>query len=312
MIRIDYVQEFVTLASCLNFTRASDELFITQPSLSRHISLLESELGVKLVERNTRNVYLTQAGAELYKDFSRLLDSYQSVLDHAKALSSGFRGHIRFCAPYYWIGNHVEPHVFRFSKLYPDIRIEMNVCSPMVGIDQLKKRKTDLAVGFSTDTVNSDLASREIGREQLCIVMSADHPLAGRTAVSIRDFTDDRFIILELDPSHLRLQATVQAMNSEFGVSPTRFIFTQNLSTMGLTIRETKGVSILMNCFGNLGRDYLVSVPLSDPGSLLPLYLFRRKDCENEAAKTFFDAVSPGGAVSDGGQAGDAAGPDVL
>ncbi len=41
MIRIEYIQEFVTLAECLSFSKASEDLFITQPSLSRHISLLE-------------------------------------------------------------------------------------------------------------------------------------------------------------------------------------------------------------------------------------------------------------------------------
>ena len=46
MIRMDYIQEFVILASRLSFSRASEDLFITQPSLSRHVSLLEAELGV--------------------------------------------------------------------------------------------------------------------------------------------------------------------------------------------------------------------------------------------------------------------------
>lgn len=292
MIRIDYIQEFVALASRLSFSRASEELFITQPSLSRHISLLEADLGVKLVERNTRNVYLTPAGTELYRDFIGLLDSYRSLEDHAKALSSGFQGQFRISAPYYWIGKYIEPSVFQFTQKNPGIRIEMNICGPLASVDLLQKSMTDIAMGFHSEIGNTDFLSKQIAREQLCVVMSADHPCAGKESVSVKDFADDPFIILELDKSKARLKATVQQMITNFGISPSRFIFTQNLSTVGLTIRQSGGVSILMNCFGNLGRDYLVSVPLSDPGFILSLYLYRRKECPNEAAVSFFEDAS--------------------
>ena len=289
MIRMDYIQEFVTLASRLSFSRASEDLFITQPSLSRHLSILENELGVKLVERNTRNVSLTQAGSELYKEFISLLDAYQTVQDHAKALSSGFRGQIRISSPYYWIGDHIEPSVFSFSQRYPDIRIQMNICGPGKGAELLEKNKTDITIGFEEEAFNNEFCTKKIAMEQLCVVMSSDHPCANKKTVSFKDFPEDRFIIFELDESHNKQRSMVQKMITDHNILPSRFIFSQNISTLGLTIRQSGGVSILMNCFGNMGRDYLVSVPLSDPGNKLPLYLMRRKDCSNLAARTFFD-----------------------
>ena len=291
MIRMDYIQEFVTLASCLSFSRASEDLFITQPSLSRHVSLLEAELGVRLVERNTRSVSLTRAGSELYRDFTALLDAYQAVQDHAKALSSGYRGQIRISSPYYWIAEHIEPTVFSFTRRFSEIRFVMNICTPDKGIELVQKNKADIALGLESDTLNSDLLHKKIARERLCVLMAADHPCAGRESVSIRDFAGDKFIILELDESQARLRLAVQQMLEKYGVSPSRFIFTQNISTVGITIRQTGGVCILMDCFRDLGRDYLVSVPLSDPGCVLSLYLFRRKDTDNEAAIAFFDAA---------------------
>ena len=291
MIHMDYIQEFVTLASRLSFSRASEDLFITQPSLSRHVSLLEAELGVRLVERNTRSVSLTQAGAELHRDFTALLDAYQTVQDHARALSSGYRGQIRISSPYYWIPEHIEPTVFSFTRRFSEIRFVMNICTPDKGIELVQKNKADIALGLESDTLNSDLLHKKIARERLCVLMAADHPCAGRESVSIRDFAGDKFIILELDESQARLRLAVQQMIEKYGVSPSRFIFTQNISTVGITIRQTGGVCILMDCFRDLGRDYLVSVPLSDPGCVLSLYLFRREDSDNEAAKAFFDGA---------------------
>ena len=291
MIRIDYIQEFVTLASCLSFSRASEDLFITQPSLSRHVSLLEAELGLKLVERNTRNDCLTQAGMELYTDFNALLNAYQTLQDHAAALSSGYCGQFRLSVPYYWLSRHLESAVLGFNQSCPDIRVDINVCSPLKGIELLQKNKTDIVMSFETYSEKTGVIRKRVAREQLGIVMSSDHPNAGRKNVAIRDFPDDKFIILELDNSQDSLRGVVQYLISECGIAPAQFLFTQNLSTVGITIRKTGGVSILMECFGNLDRDYLVFVPLSEPGSLLPIYLYMREDNNNKAARAFFDEM---------------------
>ena len=289
MIRIDYIREFVALASCLSFSHASEDLFITQPSLSRHVSLLEAELGLKLVKRNTRNVCLTPAGAELYKDFLVLLEDYQSVMDKARALSSGYREKFRLSAPYYWIGRHIEPAMFDFNRHFPDVRIEVNICSPTRGVEQVEKNKSDMAMSFHAFAGRPGLIHKRIAREQLGVVMPADHPCAKKESVAVQDFADDKFIIFELDESQYALRSAVEHMISEYGVSPSRIIFTQNLSTLGLTIRQTGGVSMLMSCFGNLDRDYLVFVPLSEPGSYHDLYLYMREESSNEAARMFFD-----------------------
>ena len=61
-LKIKYLEEFVVLANCLNFSQTAQQLYMTQPVLSRHISALEQELGVKLFRRTTQSVALTQAG----------------------------------------------------------------------------------------------------------------------------------------------------------------------------------------------------------------------------------------------------------
>ena len=71
-----------------------------------------------------------------------------------------------------------------------------------------------------------------------------------------------------------------------------RVIFSQNPSAVGLTIRQTGAVCILMNSMGNLRRDYLVSAALADEDCTLPLYLLRKKDNADETVGAFFDMVS--------------------
>ena len=176
MIRMDYIQEFVKLADRLSFSRASEDLFITQPSLSRHISLLESELGVKLVNRSTRSVEMTRAGSELCKDFIRLLEDYQSVQEHAKALASGYYGRLSISTTPNWLTEHLEPLILEFSQRYPDIKVEVNVCPAAKTAEMLWEGRSDLAIGFESEAKKSDIASKKLFEERLCVVMPADHP----------------------------------------------------------------------------------------------------------------------------------------
>ncbi len=69
MIKLNYIQEYILLAETLNFSKTAEMSYITQPALSRHILVLEEEMGTKLLLRTTRNVQLTPAGEMVYEAF---------------------------------------------------------------------------------------------------------------------------------------------------------------------------------------------------------------------------------------------------
>ena len=292
MIRIDYIREFVKLANTMSFSKASEDLFISQPALSRHISVLEAELGVKLVERTTRNVALTQAGAALYKDFTKLLEADRSIHEHASALSAGYSGKLRVSSPFYWDAAFIEPMILAFTERFPGVKVELSICGPIEGIEQLIQRKTDICAGFQSHALHSDVESKKFADERLCVTMSLEHPLAGRPRVSLRELKHERFLLLDMDESRAKKQTGAYKLLIEHGIDPARIVFSNNPSTLGLTIRQTGAVCILMNSMGNLRRDYLVSAALTDEDCVLPLYLFRRKDDADETVNAFFDAVS--------------------
>ena len=290
-IRIDYIREFITLAESLSFSRASEDLYITQPSLSRHVSLLETELGVRLLERNTRNVSLTRAGSELYGDFVRLLDDYQAAVDHAKMLSSGYSGQLRISTPRYWLAEYVEPVILRFSRQHPAIRVEPDICDPVRGLERLRCGKSDLAISFEPETLHPGLDCKKIFEERLCAVMESTHPLAGRAELSLEDLSDSRFIILEMDESRSRLRTFIELLLQRHGIDRTRLIISRDLDTVGLSIRQTGAVCVLLSSLGNVGHSSLVSVPLSDRDCVQSLYLFRRADSENKSVNDFFETA---------------------
>ena len=75
-MKLEYMREFLMLAKYKNFTRAADALFITQPGLSKHMDLLEKELGTPLLTRNTHQVALTEDGEQAIKAFQKNLHMF--------------------------------------------------------------------------------------------------------------------------------------------------------------------------------------------------------------------------------------------
>ena len=88
------LESFLILAQRLNFTQAADDLFISQPALSRMISALEQEVGLQLFYRSSRSVSLTPAGRAFAQQCPRILDSYRAGVDAALLAQQGFRGDV--------------------------------------------------------------------------------------------------------------------------------------------------------------------------------------------------------------------------
>ena len=87
MIQMKY---FITAAKCLNFTKAADKLFITQPALSRQIASMEAELNMQLFIRRQKSVQLTPAGAFLYDKLSALYHEYTDIIHMAQIKAAGY------------------------------------------------------------------------------------------------------------------------------------------------------------------------------------------------------------------------------
>ncbi|MCD8321286.1 MAG: LysR family transcriptional regulator [Oscillospiraceae bacterium] len=89
------LQYFLAAARTLSFTAAAEELYTTQPTLSRQVALLEEELGVRLFRRDNNILNLTDVGRAFYRRAERLYEDYQSMVEEARDLASGVKGKLR-------------------------------------------------------------------------------------------------------------------------------------------------------------------------------------------------------------------------
>ncbi|WP_346662262.1 LysR family transcriptional regulator, partial [uncultured Methanobrevibacter sp.] len=172
-MNINYFSEFLILAGTLNFRTASQKMFISQSTLSRHMESLENELGTRLFNRTTQNVSLTETGRLLLKRAEGLIDEYNDIKEQIELIESNLKGHLRIGVPYYSVADYLGSIPTEFEMKYPDIRTEYIVDTPTDVHTNLVNNKTD--IGFLVDYKLSRSSSLEyvpVYKERIGVVLN--------------------------------------------------------------------------------------------------------------------------------------------
>lgn len=182
-----HLRYFVTLAHMEHYTKAAEQLSITQPSLSHAISSLEKELGIKLFEKDGRNVVLTRHGKDFLKDVERSLDILDSGAERMKAAGSG-AGRLDI-ALLRTLSTEFVPEMIRgFLSEYPFKNIDFHFSNGLTAdmLEDLKKQKYDIAFCSKMDNQPA-IEFIPIARQDLVVIVPLGHPLAERTSIRLSE-----------------------------------------------------------------------------------------------------------------------------
>jgi DNA-binding transcriptional LysR family regulator len=164
--RLNEMRVFAEVVEAKSFTAAADKLGISKSLASRHVSALERSLSVKLLNRSTRKLSLTEAGAVLYEHCSRIVQEAQVAeerLTHTQAEPAGL---VRVTAVEPFAVRHVVPALPEFYEKYPKVRIELS-CSNRQA--DLGDERFDLGIRISFDPVPHLVARKlAVNRAVLC------------------------------------------------------------------------------------------------------------------------------------------------
>lgn len=174
-----HLRYLLAVAEHGNFTRASQALFVSQPTLSQQIRQLEESLGVELLDRSARTVRPTDAGVVYIEHARRVMRDLEAGKRAIHDVLDLSRGNLRLAMTPTFMAYLAGPLVRDFMALYPGIHLELFELS-MADIEAgLADDSLDIAIAF-TEVWNADIESSPLYEEKLALMVGSRHPLFAR------------------------------------------------------------------------------------------------------------------------------------
>jgi DNA-binding transcriptional LysR family regulator len=186
---------FESVARHLNYTRAANELHLTQPAVSMQVRQLEDSLGVPLFEQIGKRIHLTAAGEEVLgysRAISQQLEELEAVVNRLKGVRGGrLRISVATTANYF-----IPTLLGRFSQRYPDITVSLDVTNRQTLLRQLAENTVDLVV-MGRPPAEADVEAVPFKDNPLVVVAPPDHPLAGKKRIPLLRLQQETFLVRE-------------------------------------------------------------------------------------------------------------------
>ena len=186
---------FESVARNLSFSRAADEMHLTQPAVSMQIKQLEENVGLPLFEQLGKKIYLTEAGRELYhygKVIAQQLLEAGSVLSELKGLDRG-----KLNISVVSTANYFAPQLLaQFCSMHPQIKVSLNVGNRESVLRQLDDNEIDLAI-LGTPPDGIDVEAHPFMENRLVIIAASGNALAGEVRIPASRFQNEIFIMRE-------------------------------------------------------------------------------------------------------------------
>jgi len=254
---ISALQAFVAVAEHGSFSRASTQLFLTQPAISKRVATLESELGSRLFDRLGRQISLTHSGEALLPRARRILLELEDSRRAISNLTGQVAGALRIGTSHH-IGLHrLPPSLRSYTARYPQVELDLQFMDSEAACRGVLHG--DLELGLVTLPLESpkDLQAREIWPDTLTFIINRDHPLANKVKVNPSQLCQHAAILPA--PGTYTREIIEQAFNPLGLQIPIR-MSTNYLETIKMMVSVGLGWSILPDSMIN---DELVSLKVS-------------------------------------------------
>lgn len=267
---------FEAVASTLNFSRASEILHIAQPPLSRQIQQLEEELGVLLLDRSSRPMKLTNAGAFFYDQSVQVLARLQEIKKATKRLGDGTKR---------WMGIGFVPSILysfipkqirQFSDQNSHLDIALSELTSVEQAEALKAGRIDIGFGRLA-TPDEGLKSIVLTEEELVVAVPSQTELAEWQSFSLSDLVNETLILYPVTPRPSFADQILRQFSIR-GLSPVKLYETNGLQTAIGLVAAGMGITMVPKCVQAFGRSDVTFRPISDQGVTSPIIMTVRTE----------------------------------
>lgn len=201
-ITLRQLRAFVSVAEAGKFTLAADLLGVSQSSLSLLVKELESVLGLRLFDRHTRRLELTDAGKDLLPVAQKTLRDLLSVVENSHDLLTLKKGRVTIAAGSLHAATLLPPLLRQFNLRHPGIRILLEDVAEREVRDRLATGAVDIGIGM-VPAEDMSIVAQSFGRDEYAVMMHKDYPLAKKKAITWREVAATHPILLKA-PSFIR------------------------------------------------------------------------------------------------------------
>jgi len=234
---------FLSVAKELHFRKAAEQLYISQPGLSRQIKQMEDDLGVKLFERHNRKVELTEAGKYLQKELTANFKQLDDILNHVKLINKGIDGSLKIG----YVGSAMQELIpellLKFRETNPKVLINLTEIDNQRQIQALLDKEID--IGFvRLERIPKELEMHAALEETFSLVLPADHKISSENFENLSQLKSEQFILFDASYSESYYEKVMQIFDDS-GFFPTILHSTVNAGSIFRLVENHFGISIV-------------------------------------------------------------------
>lgn len=251
---------FQTVCRYGSITKAADELFVSQPTISFCIKELEDEFGVKLFHRRHNRLQLTVEGAYFLDKVNYILKSVDALSTQMKDMGNN-HNHVKIAVPA-MISTFLFPQMFNaYLKQYPNVELEMLETGSLQARKLVEANSVDLGITIFDSAVNDSYNVVPLVSTELVFCVSKTHPLADRECISFKELADEHIILFKADSYQ---NIFIKRAFSEVGVEPSILLYSSQLYTIKEFLSYGTAGAFLYRQIAEMDDD-LVCIPLAQP-----------------------------------------------
>ena len=272
------LETLLAAAEWKNFSRAAEQLSLTQPAVSRHISLLEDECHAKLFLRNKRELKLTQEGEIAVKYAKRLKALHQKMLTEI-ADAKHHAAHLRVGITHTSESNTFTEVLAKYGTEHHAISISILTNTIKNLYDMLDHFEIDIAI-VEEKPLSANFNYLMLNTDQLLCIVGPTHPLAKQPMITIPDLKREQLILRSATSATRQLfEASLLSIHetiSDFNV----MLEVDNISTIKDLIRKNLGISVLPKsaCMDELQKGKLIALPIENLSMMREMNMVYHKE----------------------------------
>lgn len=238
------LQVFYTVARLLSFTKAAEELHMTQPAVTFQVRQLEEQFNTRLFDRTHNRISLTEAGKKVYESAERIFEIYSEMDNSVRELTGDVSG-VLILGASTTIAEYMLPVLLGdFKAKHPDVNVRLRVANTDGIVSQVENNEIDLGV-VEAPVTNKNLVVEECSTDQLVVIVQPGHELANETIVPLKRLGDFPFICRE-EGSGTR-EVMLESLHSS-GIEPTELRVSMELGSLEAikgAVEAGMGISVI-------------------------------------------------------------------